>query len=321
MTIKSGVSGFSDLLDNSGTTNIQNSYISDNSSLNNKGTLNVKDSIFDNNSVTNSGTMNLNASQDKKIVFNNTSIQNSGTINVNSNGETGSVLFNSSVTGGSIDNKAGTTEFNATSDLANLYLNGGTVKVGQNGTLSTDNLYSNSGILDLQNGKVGDIVTVDNLKAVENGAAGALLNVDFDASTGVMDKLTVNSAEAGSSVLLNSILISTDGSANSATYLDGAGAQNVSVTSSPVVSAMTSQGWVYTFTPDSNTNGLLIVTRENRQGTLEDAIKNSAISSWSLVEDYTLTSSNTTVLSGADRNFTIGQPILFTAAVRFIMQV
>lgn len=302
-----GISGFSDLLDNSGTTNIQNSYISDNSSLNNKGTLNVKDSIFDNNSVTNSGTMNLNASQDKKIVFNNTSIQNSGTINVNSNGETGSVLFNSSVTGGSIDNKAGTTEFNATSDLANLYLNGGTVKVGQNGTLSTDNLYSNSGILDLQNGKVGDIVTVDNLKAVENGAAGALLNVDFDASTGVMDKLTVNSAEAGSSVLLNSILISTDGSANSATYLDGAGAQNVSVTSSPVVSAMTSQGWVYTFTPDSNTNGLLIVTRENRQGTLEDAIKNSAISSWSLVEDYTLTSSNTTVLSGADRNFTIGQ--------------
>ena len=302
-----GISGFSDLLDNSGTTNIQNSYISDNSSLNNKGTLNVKDSIFDNNSVTNSGTMNLDASQDKKIVFNNTSIQNSGTINVNSNGETGSVLFNSSVTGGSIDNKAGTTEFNATSDLANLYLNGGTVKVGQNGTLSTDNLYSNSGILDLQNGKVGDIVTVDNLKAVENGAAGALLNVDFDASTGVMDKLTVNNAEVGSSVLLNSILISTDGSANSATYLDGAGAQNVSVTSSPVVSAMTSQGWVYTFTPDSNTNGLLMVTRENRQGTLEDAIKNSAISSWSLVNDYTLGSSNTMVLSGADRNFTIGQ--------------
>ena len=302
-----GISGFTDLLDNSGTTNIQNSYISDNSSLNNKGTLNVKDSIFDNNSVTNSGTMNLNASQDKKIVFNNTSIQNSGTINVNSNGETGSVLFNSSVTGGSIDNKAGTTEFNAASDLANLYLNGGTVKVGQNGTLSTDNLYSNSGILDLQNGKVGDIVTVDNLKAVENGAAGALLNVDFDASTGVMDKLTVNNAEAGSSVLLNSILISTDGSANSATYLDGAGAQNVSVTSSPVVSAMTSQGWVYTFTPDSNTNGLLIVTRENKQGTLEDAIKNSAISSWSLVNDYTLGSSNTMVLSGADRNFTIGQ--------------
>ena len=302
-----GISGFTDLLDNSGTTNIQNSYISDNSSLNSKGTLNVKDSIFDNNSVTNSGTMNLNASQDKKIVFNNTSIQNSGTINVNSNGETGSVLFNSSVTGGSIDNKAGTTEFNATSDLANLYLNGGTVKVGQNGTLSTDNLYSNSGILDLQNGKVGDIVTVDNLKAVENGAAGALLNVDFDASTGVMDKLTVNNAEVGSSVLLNSILISTDGSANSATYLDGAGAQNVSVTSSPVVSAMTSQGWVYTFTPDSSTNGLLIVTRENRQGTLEDAIKNSAISSWSLVNDYTLGSSNTMVLSGADRNFTIGQ--------------
>ena len=302
-----GISGFADLLDNSGIINIQNSYISDNSSLNNKGALNVKDSIFDNNSVTNSGTMNLDASQDKKIVFNNTSIQNSGTINVNSNGETGSVLFNSSVTGGSIDNKAGTTEFNAASDLANLHLNGGTVKVGQSGTLSTDNLYSNSGILDLQNGKVGDVVTIDNLKAVENGAAGALLNVDFDASTGVMDKLTVNSAEAGSSVLLNSILISTDGSANSATYLDGAGAQNVSVTSSPVVSAMTSQGWVYTFTPDSNTNGLLIVTRENKQGTLEDAIKNSAISSWSLVNDYTLGSSNTMVLSGADRNFTIGQ--------------
>ena len=130
--------------------------------------------------------------------------------------------------------------------------------------------------LDLQNNHAGDNMTISSLSGVGN----TKLNLEYDATNNIMDKLTVNGAvqsevwdsETSSFVYkyptltLNAVNVLNDKQdfvdGTKATYLDGAASQNLNVISSVVTSTtVTQDGSVYVFTPDELTKGILSVTR------------------------------------------------------------
>ena len=226
------------------------------------------------------GTLNLNADEGRKIVIND-NIYSAATNNINANeSNTGTVELNGQLT-----------------NSMSMTLNRGILKLGQEAATSTFsalNIAGNS-TLDLQNNHAGDVLTITNY----GGNAKTLnLNLDYDAENNVMDKLTVNGVSsatvANNIVTLNAVNVVNDGEnfvdGTETTYLDGTKRANITVIEDAINSA-TDTGYLYTFTPDTTTHGLLSVARKlNYDGDLINAINDDygtlTPNSFSLSEDF-----------------------------------
>ena len=179
------------------------------------------------------------------------------------------------------------------------------------------------GTLDLQNGHAGDVLRIQ-------GFEGSLpLMVDFDASTGAMDKVSITQAEttmfnpsaAPDSVQLVSVNVVADGSATSGTYMDRYTWPSndpgnvpdlepdgtINDTTTTVTATMTSSGQTYTFTKTADgvvsvsTGGAPVVPPTK---TLAQSIADSSLNAFSAVGNVSV-DSDLGALTGADRNFTI----------------
>ena len=186
------------------------------------------------------------------------------------------------------------------SNATNVTLDDGTLKLGQkdalNSTFKTLNA-SNVSTLDLQNENGNDVLTVTTLSTDANGL---MFNADYDATANSMDKMTVNGGSG--KVTLNAVNVLNDNEdfvdGTETTYLDGTARNNVTVRDTSL-NSVTDTGFLYTFTPDENTHGLLSVTRKLAyEGDLINAIN----------DDYGEDTPNSYSLSQnfeADRNFGI----------------
>ena len=269
-----------------------------------------KDVVFENNNSTGAadgtgsgiylnGTLNALASDNRTLTINDTikfaNANANSMLNVNTdftNNYSGTVVLDKALDGGY--------GINLGSDAAAG--NVGTLKLGQEAANQTLNFFgAYGGTLDLQNNNIGDNLTITTL----GGNIGTKLNLDYDASTGVMDKLIINSTETGSARLdLNSILISKDGDVASTVYLDGAAKNEVTLISN-AIKTVTSGGYTYTFTP--NGQGVLQVTREVGGITLADMLQDELNgSTFTLTSSYTVPS-DLPQLVGTNREFTIGE--------------
>ncbi len=158
--------------------------------------------------------------------------------------------------------------------------------------------------LDLRNNNAGDNLKIDTL----SGLSDAKLYVDYDATTNVMDKLTVDSGSG--TITLSAVNILNDNDAfvdgSETEYLTGAARNSIIVTNYPVTSSVTSSGYIYTFTPDSSTNGLLSVVRVLYDGDLITAIQdnNLTLNAYSMSDNFTANRGFGT-LGGVGRDFTI----------------
>lgn len=251
----------------------------------------------------NGGTVNITA-QNKDIEFTNNN--NNGT---------------STGTGTGIYLNSGTLNLEAQNDHKiqindTVYLNGGTtnlqggtVILGQNAATTTAKALNITGdsTLDLQNNNAGDVLTVTTL----GGSEELKLNVDYDATSGSMDKMTINGGSG--TITLNAVNVMNDNKnfvdGTEATYLDGTKRADVTVRDTALNSA-TDTGYLYTFTPDENTHGLLTVARRlNYDGDFINAINDDfgeiTPNSFSLSQDYTATRDMGTLNNENRTDFTI----------------
>lgn len=248
--------------------------------------------------VVNYGALNLKANADRIIdIRDEVSVYNA--LNINE-GTTGTVSFSK--------------KLSLRDAILNLY--GGTLKLSNDTSLTalvsqdipTFNIKGNS-ILDLQNSVAGDVLNINTL----GGSSKLTFNVDYDGSTGIMDKISVGATTDSPELYLNSINILQDGTATETTYLDGAGKDGVAVRSD-ALNVATSGGYEYTFTPDATTNGKLSVTRNSSSAELPNYIQNASLG----VDKFDITTTGYRVfadsadgytelglLNGANRTFTI----------------
>ncbi len=225
-----------------------------------------KDVVFENNNsagaqdgtgigivVENFGTLNLKANADRIIdIRDDVSVHNA--LNINE-GTTGTVSFAK----------------NLKLNYSTLNLYGGTLKLSEAQNISTFNIRGDS-TLDFQNDVADDVLNIDTF----GGSSKLTFNVDYDGSTGIMDKISVIATTNSPELYLNSINILKDGTAAETTYLDGEGRNNVTVRND-VLKIATSGRYVYTFTPDSTTNGKLNVTSSSPLSELPDYIQDAAL--------------------------------------------
>lgn len=197
----------------------------------------------------------------------------------------------------------GVVEFNGNySGTGTVNLYDGTLKLGS-GNKTFSAFGANGGTLDMQNNTAGDVLTISTLQ----GNGNVNLKLDYDASKGTMDSLAIN-GYTGSNVglLLTSVNVTSDGESAKGTYLTGRSKNSVNVITD-AITAVTSGGYKYTFTPDA-TKGVLIVTREDSGAPIEQglqaAIADASVDSFSVNNNYTAVSSLGT-LAGDNRNFTI----------------
>ncbi len=279
------------------------------------GTVNIiaenEDVVFENNNstgtqggtgtgitVVNYGALNLKANADRTIdIRDEVSVYQN--LNINQ-GTTGTVSFSK--------------KLSLRDAILNLY--GGTLKLSNDTSSSalvsqdipTFNIGGNS-TLDLQNNVAGDVLNISTL----GGSSKLTFNVDYDGSTGIMDKISVGATTDSPELYLNSINILQDGTATETTYLDGAGKDGVAVRSD-ALNVATSGGYEYTFTPDATTNGKLSVTRNSSSAELPNYIQNASLG----VDKFDITTTGYRVftdsangytelglLNGANRTFTI----------------
>lgn len=248
--------------------------------------------------VVNYGALNLKANADRIIdIRDEVSVYNA--LNINE-GTTGTVSFSK--------------KLSLRDAILNLY--GGTLKLSNDTSLSalvsqdipTFNIKGNS-ILDLQNSVAGDVLNINTL----GGSSKLTFNVDYDGSTGIMDKISVGATTDSPELYLNSINILQDGTATETTYLDGAGKDGVAVRSD-ALNVATSGKYKYTFTPDSITKGKLSVTRNSSSHELPNYIQDASLG----VDKFDITTTGYRVfadsangytelglLNGANRTFTI----------------
>ena len=97
----------------------------------------------------------------------------------------------------------------------------GTLKLGQEAANQTLNFLGAYGAaLDLRNDHAGDVLTINELSA--NRVSTTNLNLDFDASSGISDKLVINGLESGvdsAKFNLNAINVTADGTAGSGRFM------------------------------------------------------------------------------------------------------
>lgn len=232
-----------------------------------------------------SGTLNLNANTDKKLIIND-EILSVGNININTdeNYNGGTVILNG--------------ELNLGYKTVNLA--GGTLKLGT--SAATANFggmkVSNTATLDLQN-EAAQNTGLDTISMTSSDELK--LKVDYDGSTGNMDKLII---EGGSGkITLNAIKVIADGDATSTRYLAGAAKNNITIVSEAIVAA--TEDWRYTFTPSATDKGLLNITRKNLNSNLATAMADATIGSYTMNSDFTFDESGQGTLAGEGRNFTI----------------
>lgn len=275
---------------------------------------NTKDVIFENNNSTGAedgtgsgiylnGALNAQASEGKTLTINDKiKFANSNSmLNINTdftNNYSGTVVLDKALDGGYGINLGG----GATGDA-------GTLKLGQEAANQTLNfLGAYGGTLDLRNENAGDVLTINELSASTNKTN---LNLDFDASSGVSDKLVINSLESGvdsAKFNLNAINVTADGTAKSGTFMESAVKDNIELSQNPVLKTLTSEGYEYTFTLDNANFGVFNVTRKDGgvpvEQSLQAAIADPSVNSYSLNNNYTVVG-DLGYLEGTNRNFTI----------------
>ena len=274
---------------------------------------NTKDVIFENNNSTGAedgtgsgiyltGALNAMASEGKTLTINDT-IKFAGSnsmLNINTdftNNYAGTVVLDKALDGGYGINLGG----GATGDA-------GTLKLGQEAANQTLNFLGAYGAaLDLRNDHAGDVLTINELSA--NRVSTTNLNLDFDASSGVSDKLVINSLESGvdsAKFNLNAINVTADGTASSGTFMESAVKDNIELSQSSALKTLTSEGYEYTFTLDNANFGVFNVTRTDgpTAASLAEAIANSTIDAYSMQGQETVTQTLGT-LAGNNRSFTI----------------
>ena len=273
---------------------------------------NSKDVVFENNNSTGAidgtgsgiyltGALNALASEDKTLTFNDTIkfADSKSMLNINTdftNNYAGTVVLDKALDGGYGINLGG----GATGDA-------GTLKLGQKAANQTLNFLGAYGAaLDLRNDHAGDVLTIDVLGANTNTTN---LNLDFDANSGISDKLVINGLENGvdsAKFNLNAINVTADGTAGSGTFMESAVKDNIELSQSPVLKTLTSEGYEYTFTLDNAKFGVFNVTRSDSPtaASLAEAMSNSAIDAYSMLSQETVTKTLGT-LAGDNREFTI----------------
>ncbi|MBQ3312109.1 hypothetical protein IJG72_08535 [bacterium] len=263
----------------------------------------TKDILIKGNKAEQGGAI-YNTSTDKAVVLN----AQGGNITIEDNNESGNSNgintgiysdggLNISASEGkivSIDDKL---DINGTTSV-----NGGTLKLGKKAATTNLNILNIAGNtnLDLQNSNVGDVITVSKL----TGDGDLTLNTDYNAATGVMDKITVNSGSGKITLNAIKILPGLDGEATETDYMDGVARNNVDVITHTITAS--TEGWKYTFTPYGD-NGHLIVSRVSLLNlTLPEAIASEYYggSSYTMKNDeiFLKDAGN---LDGPTRNFTI----------------
>ena len=274
---------------------------------------NSKDVVFENNNSTGTaggtgngiyltGVLNALASEDKTLTINDT-IKFAGSnsmLNINTdftNNYAGTVVLDKALDGGYGINLGG----GATGDA-------GTLKLGQEAANQTLNFLGAYGAaLDLRNDHAGDVLTINELSA--NRVSTTNLNLDFDANSGISDKLVINGLENGvdsAKFNLNAINVTEDGTAGSGTFMESAVSDKITLSQTPQLTTVTSGGYKYTFTLDDNNFGVFNVIRGTsiEASSLAEAIGLSVIDAYSMLSQETVTQTLGT-LAGDGRNFTI----------------
>lgn len=276
---------------------------------------NSKDVVFENNNSTGTtngtgsgiylnGALNAQASEGKTLTINDTIkfADSNSMLNINTdftNNYAGTVVLDKALDGGYGINLGG----GATGDA-------GTLKLGQEAANQTLNFLGAYGAaLDLRNDHAGDVLTINELSA--NRVSTTNLNLDFDASSGVSDKLVINSLESGvdsAKFNLNAINVTADGTASSGTFMESAVSDDITLSQTPQLTTVTSGGYKYTFTLDDNNFGVFNVIREDGgvpvDQSLQAAIADPSVDSYSLNNNYTVVGELGS-LAGDNRNFTI----------------
>lgn len=177
----------------------------------------------------------------------------------------------------------------------------GIVTLGQTPANATYNkiTVASGNNLSLINNHAGDNI-IFNEMYVQGMEPNLNFGVDYDATSNVMDKITVKAAQSGSKITLNAVNVINDNedfvNGTQATYLDGAARNSITVISDAITSTVAGST-VYTFTPVAITHGLLSVSREDApySGDLINAIQDTESvhpAAYSMLADFT-----------ADRNF------------------
>ena len=195
-------------------------------------------------------------------------------------------------------------QINLTGEWGGINLAGGRLKLNQDAANSTMGFFgAYGGTLDLQNNHAGDVLAIGKM----GGSVGTPMNVavDFNAATGAMDKLTIGSIEGTPNVKLSSVNVVADGSATTATWMDGVAVSTGDVTDS--TTTVTSAGNTYTFTKSAN--GVVTVSGSGAPvipptRTLAESIADSSVDAFSAVGNVSV-ASDLGALAGASRNFTI----------------
>lgn len=274
---------------------------------------NSKDVVFENNNSTGTaggtgngiyltGVLNALASDGKILTINDTIkfANENSMLNINTdftNNYAGTVVLDKALDGGYGINLGG----GATGDA-------GTLKLGQEAANQTLNFLGAYGAaLDLRNDHAGDVLTINELSA--NRVSTTNLNLDFDANSGISDKLVINGLENGvdsAKFNLNAINVTADGTAGSGTFMESAVSDDITLSQTPQLTTVTSGGYKYTFTLDDNNFGVFNVIRGTsiEASSLAEAIGLSVIDAYSMLSQETVTQTLGT-LTGDNRNFTI----------------
>lgn len=290
---------------------------------------NSKDVVFENNNSTGTtngtgsgiylnGALNAQASEGKTLTINDTIkfADSNSMLNINTdfiNNYAGTVVLDKALDGGYGINLGG----GATGDA-------GTLKLGQEAANQTlDFLGAYGAALDLRNDHAGDVLTINELSA--NRVSTTNLNLDFDANSGISDKLVINGLESGvdsAKFNLNAINVTADGTAKNGTFMESAVSDDITLSQTPQLTTVTSGGYKYTFTLDDNNFGVFNVIRGTsiEASSLAEAIGLSVIDAYSMLSQETVTQTLGT-LAGDNRNFTIfgnGNDIIASGSVEGI---
>lgn len=180
------------------------------------------------------------------------------------------------------------------------------------GTLRTTNPIRNAslsginlggGTLDMRDGGI-TILMASELE--DHGGKPTKLYVDYDASSGLMDKIQagmISTSLNTPKLYLTGVNIMQDGTAKQAQYLSGFGVEEVEVRTDSLY-VQSSGGYLYTFTPVAYANGQLSVSRTRSDGSLFMALGNDDIDAYSLTSD-SMAEVDLGTMAGSGRTFTI----------------
>lgn len=197
----------------------------------------------------NQGTLNINAGNGGEVIFNDSISTAATSNNININ-KLPTGLANEPSVGSPID---GLVTFNNAVKLATINLYNGSLKLGHSSNLSSSNLNLYGGVLNLQNDRADDVVTINNFSI--NSSARVRIDADFDSNQN--DMFTVSSANG--TFNLDDIHVLNDGHITSMRLFTG----NIAPTLESFEAFTTD--YCYEFTP-SATTGVYDVTSTTLAG-------------------------------------------------------